>query len=222
MLPSLSLPIRRFLRDDDGGLSVETVLVFPMLAWAYAATFTFFDAFRMEATNTKASYTISDMLTRVTEEIDQEYVDGLFEIYQYLVGRSHEDMYLRITTVGWDADAGEYRVVWSRGANTNYRHTSATINDQADKIPEIAPGDTLILVETYMPFRPRFNVGLGDLGFMNIVPSSPRFAPQLLWEGMGDGTGVPHDDGTGEDMEIVDGTDPADTSGDDDDDDDDI
>lgn len=216
MLPLIQDALRRFRDDTRGGLSVETVLVFPMLAWAYAATFTFFDAFRMQAANTKASYTISDMLTRVTEEVDQDYVDGLHQIYQYLVGRNHEDMYLRVTTIGWNVPDNEYRVVWSRGSNTPFRHTAATINDNADKIPMIAPGDTLILVETYMPFRPVFNVGLGDLGFMNIVPSSPRFAPQLLWTGMGDGTGDPHDDGMGIEMIVVDGPDP--NTGDDDDD----
>ncbi|MCU0906933.1 MAG: hypothetical protein MUF73_05665 [Rhodobacteraceae bacterium] len=200
MLQPLHRALRRFAGDETGGLSVETVLIFPILAWAYAATFTFFDAFRMQATNTKATYTISDMLTRVTEEIDQDYLDGLLSVYEYIVKTRHPDMYLRVTTVGWDPDAGEYFVVWSRGANTVMRHTDATINSIADKIPEIAAGDTLIMVETALPFRPVFNVGLSELVFRNISPSSPRFSPQLLWEGMGSGTGVPHDDGTGVDM----------------------
>lgn len=208
MLKPLHCAFRRFCGDETGGLSVETVLIFPFLAWAYAATFTFFDAFRAQAANTKASYAISDMLTRITEEIDQDYLDGLFGIYQYIVGNDHPDMNLRVTTVGWDPDTEEYFVVWSRGSNTPMRHTNATINSIADEIPFIAAGDTLIIVETQMPFRPAFNVGLNEILFQNIVPSSPRFTPQLLWEGMGDGTGVPHDDGTGVEMVMIDGPDP--------------
>jgi Flp pilus assembly protein TadG len=217
VLQTLHRALRRFSGDEAGGLSVETVLIFPLLAWAYAATFTFFDAFRMQAANTKATYTISDMLTRVTEEIDQEYLNGLLEVYEYIVKTRHPDMFLRVTTVGWDPDAEEYFVVWSRGANTVKRHTDATINSISEYIPDIAAGDTLIMVETALPFRPVFNVGLDELVFRNITPSSPRFTPQLLWEGMGDGTGVPHDDGTGVDLVLVDGPDESDYGDGDDD-----
>lgn len=218
MLKPLHPALRRFAGDETGGLSVETVMIFPVLVWAYAATFTFFDAFRMQAANTKATYTISDMLSRVTEEVDQDYLDGLLEVYEYIVRTRHPDMSLRVTTVGWDPDAEEYFVVWSRGANTSIRHTDATINGIDQYIPEIAAGDTLIVVETALPFRPVFNIGLDALVFRNITPSSPRFTPQLLWEGMGDGTGVPHDDGTGEDM-VLTSSDGDDDGGDDDDDD---
>lgn len=184
MIPSVLCPIRRFLRDTNAGLSVETVLVFPMLAWVYAAGFVFFDAFRADTASVKGSFTISDILSRQTKPIDASDVDGLRGIFNYVTGSDPEDTTLLVTAISWDILEDDYRVIWSHGSGTDIVHTNATLRAEADRLPNISVGDTLFLVETELVYRPKLNVGLGDLVLREFVPSRPRFAAWLMFEGV--------------------------------------
>ena len=76
--------ISRTARDERGSFSVEAILMFPMLVWAFMAMFVFFEGLRESNINLKATYTISDLLSRETDLIDQTYLDGMNNIYAWL------------------------------------------------------------------------------------------------------------------------------------------
>ena len=40
--------LKAFGRNDAGSVSVEAVIMFPILLWAFAAMFVFWDAFKMQ------------------------------------------------------------------------------------------------------------------------------------------------------------------------------
>lgn len=176
--------MRRFVGSTDGGLSVETVLVFPMLAWIYAAGFVFFDAFRADTSSVKGSFTISDILSRQTTPLDQADVDGLRGIFNYVTGRPADDTAMVLTAVSWDLEDNDYRVIWSRSSGTDFTHTDDTLRAEADRLPLISIGDTLIVVETEVTYRPLLNVGLGIMTLREFVPSRPRFASWVMFEGV--------------------------------------
>ena len=50
------------------------------------------------------------------------------------------------------------------------------------RLPKMADGETLILVETKSVYNPPLNVGLGDLDIETFIFTRPRFAPQLVWQ----------------------------------------
>ncbi len=85
MLARFTHAVRQFLVDDDAGsVSVETVIIMPILLWVYVATFVIFDGFRTHNQNVKAAYTIGDMLSRETNAIDNAYLEGLSDVFDFL------------------------------------------------------------------------------------------------------------------------------------------
>jgi len=75
----LSSLMRRFARDEKGSLVVDAIIVMPMFVWGYAGLFVYWDAYRAVNTVQKASYTISDLISRSQETngIDDAYISGM-------------------------------------------------------------------------------------------------------------------------------------------------
>jgi Flp pilus assembly protein TadG len=88
----------RFLRSERGSFTVEAVVIFPLLVWAYTAMFVFWDAFKTQNINLKATYTIADMISREQEQICTDYIEGARSIYAFLnAGDSNHQV--RVTNV---------------------------------------------------------------------------------------------------------------------------
>lgn len=173
--------LRLFAGDARGSLSVETAMIYPLLIFAYIATFVFFDAFRSQNVNLKAAYTISDMLSRQTEEVDMDYLNGLNKVFDYLTV-SNTETWIRVSVINWSDDENKYRLEWSQATSGKASLVQADITDMADQIPVMADGDTLILMQTAMAYEPIFDVGLAARWYENLVLTRPRFAPRLNWK----------------------------------------
>ncbi|MBS8228884.1 TadE/TadG family type IV pilus assembly protein [Vannielia litorea] len=177
-----------FAQDARGSLSVEAALILPLLCWFYVASFVWFDAFRTQNANLKASYTLADMLSRETDPITETYLKGLNTVYDYLTTTRHPT-YIRVTTVkctnDCDQESRTLQVDWSYATQGRTKHTNGTITGFKDKIPLMPQGDTVILLETFMAYEPLFNAGIPAKSFENYIVTRPRFAPQLLYAGAG-------------------------------------
>ena len=173
--------LRRFARDDNGSYTIETVLILPILIWGMLATYTFVDSYRMQALNLRATYTISDLLTRQWDPVDDEFMDGLTKFHEFLTNDGH-DTILRVTVVYWDEPTDKHRMVWSYTSDESKpRVRAAEFKALKPVIPVLANADTAIIVETWMDYEPPFDVGLSASQFNTRVIASPRFVPQLLW-----------------------------------------
>ena len=89
--------LQRFRRSEEGSISVEAMLLVPILMWAYLGTFVFFDAFRSQSTNLKAAYTIGDTLSRETRHVTPAYLDSLSAMHRFLIDEDNGLPRLRIT-----------------------------------------------------------------------------------------------------------------------------
>lgn len=177
----------KFLSDENGSMSLETVLVFPLLLWAFAATFLFWDLFHAKAITQRAAYTIADALSRETDPVDDTYINGMDNVHAYLIQGSHATR-LRISAITWDEDDAEFKVSWSQTPDTDWSaHTNATLNALDTQIPVMAAGDCAILVEAQVRFVPFMNVGIPPLVLDSFIVTRPRFGPQLIWKAA-DGT----------------------------------
>ncbi len=174
-LPSIA----RFARDNRGSVTVEAVLILPLLLWAYVATFVFFDAFKTQNTNLKAAYTIADMVTRQAE-VDAAYVEGLHVVYDYLIATG-EDTSLRVSSVLWNDVDGNYEVIWSYATGGDPVMTTASIVDFEDQLPMMPVGDTVIVVETTLDYTPTFDVGILSRSFTQFIVTRPRFQSDVDW-----------------------------------------
>ncbi|SIN98763.1 TadE/TadG family type IV pilus assembly protein [Vannielia litorea] len=188
LFATLRRRLATFAEDARGSLSVEAALILPLLCWFYVSAFVWFDAYKTQNVNLKATYTLADMLSRETDPVTETYLKGLKTVYGYLSNTRHPS-WMRVTTVNCmsncDSDSRHLHVDWSYATDGNAVLDHATISGYYDKIPFMAQGDTVILLETYMDYKPLFNAGIPATTFENYVVTRPRFAPQLLYAGAG-------------------------------------
>lgn len=174
----------RFSRDEDGSLSVEAVFAIPFLVIAMTAMFVFFDAFKTQNLSQKATYTIADMLSRERNAIDGDYLQAMQELFGFL-NQNGRDNGLRVSVVSMnvDQDTGERTLTleWSEGTGGQKGHQS--IDPILARIPQMAHGDQLILVESFQRWEPQFSSPMKPFTFRETAVTRPRFAPQLKWDG---------------------------------------
>lgn len=176
-MKSMRTHLARFGRDTKGQLSIEAALMIPLIVWIYVTTFTYFETFRADSTNVKAAYAVGDMLSRETNPVGQTYIDGMRDVFRYMT-LARQAPWIRVSVVGFDSQTNDFNLQWSH-ASTG--HDPATMAELAPSIPAMTPGDSVIVVETFMPYNPEYNIGLDPFTFRNVVVTRPRFAPQLLW-----------------------------------------
>ncbi|WP_226779240.1 TadE/TadG family type IV pilus assembly protein [Oceaniglobus trochenteri] len=183
IMTHLRRKLRAFAKDSTGSYTVEAVLILPLLLWAMLATFTFVDGYRMQALNLRATYTISDLLTRQWNPVDRDFMVGLGKYHEFLTNNGH-DTSLRVTVVYYDAEKDNHVLVWSYTTDASKpKITKGDLPSLASSLPVLANADSAVIVETWMDYEPPFKIGLPETVFNNRVVSSPRFVPQLLWTG---------------------------------------
>lgn len=183
LFANLKLRLRLFRDDVRASLSVETVLVMPLLTWWYVGSFVYFDAFREQNVNLKAAYTVADMLSREETAIDMDYLNGLNKVFDYLT-TTNKPTWVRVTSIYWSETEKKYKMSWSRATKSKAVHTEATINAKASRIPKLVDGDYVFIVETNAAYEPFFNVGLGARWFENFIVTRSRM-PCLAWKDIG-------------------------------------
>ncbi len=198
MLTSLLKQLRGFRQNTEGALTVEFMLLAPLLLWTFAAIYTFFDAFRQDAVNLKAAYTISDLVSRETTELNETYIDSMYAMSQLLI-RSDSATSIRISVVRWDEEDDRYYLDWSKERGDSFvEWTNATISEVEERLPVMPDQERVILVETRNDLEPAFKVGLPSLDLDNFVFSRPRFAPLVHFEGVDIVSGSHDDDAPAE------------------------
>lgn len=180
--------LAQFRDDARGSLSVEAAMILPLLTWFYVGSFVWFDAFRVQNTNLKASYTIADMISREFNPVSDSYLNGLNTVFDYLTYSNHPT-YVRVTVVHctspaptdpndpdpcMDDGARDLELCWSWATDGRPAHTAASLAGFIDKIPLMPRGDEIILTETFMAYEPSFSVGLGAQTFENYIVTRPR------------------------------------------------
>ncbi|WP_428928463.1 TadE/TadG family type IV pilus assembly protein [Marinibacterium sp. SX1] len=176
------MTLARFADDTRGSVSVEFLIMMPLLFWAYMAAYVFFDGYRTSTTNLKAAYTVSDMLSRETQVVDDEYIDTMVELVKFLTQPDNE-VDMRITLVYWSEDDNRYYVDWSEDRGFGTIITNGSIAEFEDKLPVLYDGDRVILMETRGYYDPDFNIGWKTQELYNAVVTRPRFAPQIVYSG---------------------------------------
>jgi Flp pilus assembly protein TadG len=171
--------IRRFVCDDSAAISVETVIVMPLLFFFYAGAFVFYDSFRSYNVTVKAAYAIGDVLSRQTTTITSDDIKGLERLYEYL-SFSNTDPWIRLTEVRRTASGTV--VTWSYATDGHARHTNATLPKLSARVPEMAVNDRVIVLETYSPYTPAINVGVGAQVWENVIATRSRFASALPFQ----------------------------------------
>jgi Flp pilus assembly protein TadG len=172
----------RFARDERGFMLVETVLMLPLLLWAFLALYAFWDAYRVMTLVQKSTYAVSDLISRVQAPVNTAFITGMGNAAEAMIDEEL-DVELRVTSVVWDDEDSRFEVQWSRTDNTGRSALSTTtLQSLVDQIPDMSDGDTVIVVETWVPYEPSLDVGVPDYTFSQFVVTRPRFAPQIVFQ----------------------------------------
>jgi len=178
---SLRNGIKAFWRDSSGNVTIEFVLVMPILFWAFMATYVFFDGYRQSTVNLKAAYAIGDLISRETDAVNDAYVDSMYELYKLMV-RARTETKMRITIVRFDQQDDRYYVDWSKERGYGTVRDNESIKGITSELPVMPDNERVILIETRNKFVPLFNVGMKNKQLKNMIFTRPRFAPQVVWE----------------------------------------
>lgn len=177
ILRRLCRPFGRFAAREEGTIMAEGLIILPLLVWAFIGLFVYWDAFREMNTVQKAAYTLSDVLSRQRTGVNNAYVTGMKQLFDYLVGDSQKTNVIRVTSVTRNAVSKKFEVHWSRTSNAVAMPalTTATLQDYQAQIPTMSDNDYAVIVEVRVPYYPIFDVGLGDLKFTEFIVTRPRF-----------------------------------------------
>ncbi|MEM7722342.1 MAG: hypothetical protein AAF376_08205 [Pseudomonadota bacterium] len=167
--------IKRFWRDDSGAVAFETAIMLPVLAWTVTASFVFFDAYRVYNSSVKATYAIADAISRDFGTLYGYEVNGMNGIFEHIV-RDTSGARMRVSQIQFDGDTNEYQVDWSFATGGEARLFNSSMVDIEELLPIMAPSDRIVLVETFVPYQPAFNMGLDLITFENFTFTRPRYA----------------------------------------------
>ncbi len=182
--------VRGFARNEDGLASAEMILMLPLYLFCIIGTFTYFDAYDVVNRSQKASYTVSDLITRKQDEVTEGYVNGLFSTMQYMMGPSLP-VKTRITSIFYNGTEDRYQVIWSRSSYPGIPQLNTdTVLSIQNHLPNMADGDALVVVEANIDFKPilgAWNPGqfAFEEGVMKyVVVTRPRFLPKICMSGV--------------------------------------
>ncbi|RBW62066.1 TadE/TadG family type IV pilus assembly protein [Ruegeria sp. A3M17] len=174
-----------FLGKENGSLSMESALIFPMLVWSITITYTYFDGFLESSANLKAAYTVSDLVSREGEDaITDIYAESMYLIYNRMV-TDNSPLKMRLSVIQYfaaDQNTGteeRYNVEWSTACGYESNWTNDNLDSLIERLPPMANTDSLIIVETSKPYVPILNTGWLDRDhtFDNFIFTRPRFVP---------------------------------------------
>ncbi len=172
--------LRRFLHDRRGAYSVEAILVLPVLIWANLGTYAYFDAFDTIDSSQKAAYTVADAISRQTRPLTAADIDGMARLFAYLT-HARDETGLRVSSIGYDAGADRYRVIWSHGSGGGATLDGDGLSALRGRLPSLSAGETLIVVESRLRYVPFFDMGLAPSDFRDVIVTRPRLAPQVVF-----------------------------------------
>lgn len=174
--------MKNWQKDESGATMVEFLVVLPLIFLWFGAGFVFFDAFTVSTTAKRSTYTISDILSRLSVVTD-ENIEDIARVFQALSGEG-ENTSVRVSTIR--GVGSDLEVIWSTESkyNGNTFVTSASAGPSEDRIdryvPQLAEQEEMIMVETFRPYDALFDwVGIKDRDLESVSVVFIRFSPVL-------------------------------------------
>jgi hypothetical protein len=206
MIHRASNVFSRFLTDKRGTVTIEFIIVFPMLIWAFIGIFLYWDAHKAINLSQKASFTVADNLSRTQTPLAKSHIDGLSKLLAYLADADPalgEGVRLRVTSIRWNNTDKKHEVSWSYSAyNAEPVLTTAKLVDIKDQLPTLTEFETVLLIETEVDFVPALGkysifantyenddqqvltMGIDRRSFAEFVVIRPRFIPKVCLASM--------------------------------------
>ncbi|MEM7056209.1 MAG: hypothetical protein AAF557_01345 [Pseudomonadota bacterium] len=179
----MSRIIGQFVRDERGSITLEFVLWLPFLLFWVIFSLAVFLAMDNRYDAAKATYTISDVVSRFKENLTRDRLVELQLLMHQLLPNSTQGM-MRLSSV--EFDQGAYTVQWTAcfGGDAVLGTNVPPMTD--DQIPlNLVPAfmddkDTVIVTETFTPYFPISDFWVpSSLAWQIGVVTRPRFVAKI-------------------------------------------
>ena len=163
--------LRAFRDDEQGSMSIELLLVVPILLWVFLSTFVYFDVYRVETNSVRATIALAEMFSR-EDTVDSQFVDSTRSILRELTyEEANPD--IRATVYEYNVGNDRFRRVWSehRGmGDLGGRLNNSDLRDlqNAGRLPQMEALDHAVLIETRTEYDAPFNIGIGPFLVTNL------------------------------------------------------
>jgi Flp pilus assembly protein TadG len=165
----------RVRSDQRGVAAIEFAIVAPVLVVLLLSVVTYFTAARDDHQAKRAAFTVSDLITRQTS-VDTAFLALARQILIHTSPTSASEPALRVTSVSRPVDA--MTVDWSYATPPFAAMTSVAV--PAARLPAIAVGESLIVVETDAAYAPAFPIaGLVLPRLQNLTSARPRLVGRI-------------------------------------------
>ncbi len=176
MMKRITNRLNALKRDESGATLVEFMFVVPLIAFWFAGTFTFFDAYSTWTRSVKATYTVADILSRQTE-VDDNYITDMNTLFASIMGVEKTDTYMRISNIEQTEDG--LNIDWSVGTGT-YPALTRNRDIPEEIFPTLQVGESTILIESHIPFVPfQEYIGIEARLLVKKLVMNPRFTSKL-------------------------------------------
>ncbi|SJZ65589.1 TadE/TadG family type IV pilus assembly protein [Consotaella salsifontis] len=171
---------RRSFANDDGGVSaIEFSFIAPVLILLFLGSATLFFSFQSAQKCEKGIFTVADIISR-RSEVNDDFLKKMYAMFEHMIPPTKEPVKLRVTSVS--KASGKYKVDWSYAVAPWPKLATAAIPPGA--LPEIADGDSVVLIETEAVISlPSAIFGSGEIKRENQTAVRPRFVSAIAKTG---------------------------------------
>lgn len=181
-----------FLRDEDGLILAEGLIMLPLIIWALVAMFIYWDVFRTINVTQKAAYSVADLLSRQRDTIPLTFFNGLQNVSDFLTPGGHP-VKLRVTSIECNSPTGTkicnlttgtYKKLFSRSPGNKVPELTETqINTmwRGKKIATLNNLESVFVVEMTVDFKAQLQtvlagllVNVTDQTFGEFIVTRPR------------------------------------------------
>jgi len=168
--------LSKFISDEDASITMEFVIVTPVMVLWWIGSMVFFDAFEARSGAARSAYTIADLISRQTETTNT-YIDSLLTLQNRMRPREPVGT-VRVTELYRDA-SGDLSVVWSY-ATSGPGDALLLVDVPLGTLPLLANESYLMLIDTTIPYIPLSDIiGIPAQTWVNRIFINPRFTAQI-------------------------------------------
>lgn len=177
--------MRRLLKSlrnsTEGFAAFEFIIIVPAFVAAVLMVFSAFDMYRIESRDAKASVAIADAMSRETGNITESMMETFYSLQGEMVRRGSSVRAIRATVVR-KGRGSVPQIRWSSVTREpGMSIPELTEDDLRTRIPTLARGEIVVLVETFLDYQPASTIGFKSHQFRHFTVTRPRNAPQLCW-----------------------------------------
>lgn len=166
----------QFVKDEDASITMEFVIVTPVMVLWWIGSMVFFDAFEARSGAARSAYTVADLISRQTDTTNA-YIDSLLVLQNRMRPREPVGS-VRVSELYRNSD-GDLSVIWSYSTGgPGYVLELAEV--PLTTMPLVENESYILLVDTTIPYIPLSDiVGIPAQTWINRIYINPRFTDQI-------------------------------------------